>query len=1383
MWNDPRFAQGAAAPSSSVKRLEPASLAATGFKDDRFSFQKIAKQLVANGWPVFPQANGKDRRFPGEVIGVRKDQGGGTIEYKTVHKLHRKLPKMEALELWMAKCQEFNTALATGEAWGEFGVFSLDLDIYDPFLAKTIYQLAVQHFGYTPFIRGRASVPKLALLFRRPRGALRLPSKKFRLEARYEGLEQLIEIGDDGQPITIYGYHHSDGDRFEWMGEAEPWSHGADVAPMATEAQVMAFLADVNRISPIQKFGRQMKEYEAAPVEWGDADVREIRAPPMTADAERAVKLTDGRKDWLFKRSTPWARINAGLVAPLKDGKRTVSRTAVRMLASKLFEESIPHIDYNSLMRPMTQHAAIKLIEGHLASAAQKVAEGVPGFEPIGTRRISTETNFPQPVIGQRVLQSDDEFAWLPNKRRPIEGFERTEPDTALAKVLALLDDRRAEMDRVYRETRARIMKWLVAVSEHDPKADELAVAWLVKAPTGSGKTTALIQCIADFKRMYPERRLGPILMLMPSYANIAEVVGREDLGVYTAEQLDRAAEIIIEAETIGVRAMIYRGKKAGGCYEEKRLELLMNANVNTSGLCHTHVCETEIVDGDKNSVKVEKHCRWHPENPDRDESKPACPVILQQFEVPLSDLVLAPHAFIHTNLPSALKDVAAYVVDEKIWDKTISVRQMPVESLINGRGEPQLTRKEKADGKIDAFDRLRNRDRLGEIAAAALRGRLDVFNTSMEHNDGRAMIDDARWVTGRLQRAAMDVTPDTPLFEIREYVSRPVGRHLADEHKLWGLLQERLEAKDEGTGPGVFAAETDARIYMLEDETVVMAYRRELNFQGKPVLFLDASGHAGLLSKIWGRKVEEFQIKASLHLRVVLVPDRTFAKTNILPTAEDAGDKQTAKAASLQWHREAVNTIALAYADGGVVGGMPMNVRRHLLEDWAEPVNVDSMHYGAIRGLDFAKKHVAAFSFGQVELRDTDLDAIVTAISYDDEAPEMRTNPFGNGMDEHGDPIKRPTVTKRYPLRDGGEALVKDVYEPQGRWARIITHQVREEEISQFGGRLRPVYRAGRAPVWVHFGKVLPEGLVVDEVVSLMDLARPFGTCNPVLEEVTMSGLMTRDSVGHFMISGVSDTQLQTAFDVISSSDRWTRSWHTAEYHVKGDDAPRKAFIPGYLVPDLAALRDAVSHLDLIDEPRIAREARKHAFNRRKEADKVELELAPRAERLENRRLALQMLDARIDRGDVKFDKGGVKKAGMRTTVSPGHLITLEGLVSKIERLKIEQLEASKPVITVDQQIAIDEAAEKARLSAELTLDDGFVSHAEHEAAVEAAVEKAINDMKRQLGVTLVSTAPAPANSSEPVQELAENVDKLKIVPKFRPMKAFTLPRTSASA
>lgn len=1327
-FKDPR---GSAQPTAQLRSaggivVRPNPHVPKGKINPGILFGKLGLHLYDMGWNVLPQTQGVDGtdRKPGTTREWKgRGQSRQIIAYKSKWQMHLQMAPRAQVQRWVGETfhnKNLNVALVTGDSPGTHGIIAIDGDILDPSLAEKAWAMLDRIVGRTPLMRGRPGSSKAALLFKRKLGVLRLPTVRFEFEAQVDGEKQLIEIKDDGSLITIYGQHHWNRDAFEWQRGAEPWTTRSDDLPSIDEEQILEWLRALHQVSPIVGFDRLMTQAAAAPVQWADTDTGDLRVPNMPDFLAGASNEQDGRKAWLWARSRHWVRLNAGVVAPLNGTDRNVSADGVAKVAAAIIAESQEYLDWSvTASKSLTRHNAHRVVSDMVKRTAEKLADGEEGFSPTGTRRINPETQTAEPAVGQGVVQSDDEYSWLPrakNRKRIAYGEQdlitRTDPDPVTATAYELVQDRNEIEARVAREIREAIMAWLDALwlwksaGEKSKKRPPLPSV-LLKAPTGSGKTTALLKCLSEWKALHPGCNLGPILMLLPGYGNIDEVAGRDDLGVWTDDDEAAAARVRADADEAGLHTLIYRGKLAAGCQMEEKVKALQAGGISSSGLCEAEVMEEFEVDGRKLSQKVTRYCRFHPDNPDLDPADVPCKAILQRLKIASADLVLAPHAFLTTTIPKEMKEgVTAIVVDEKVWDKTIGVRIFPVDTFLGTRAEPVLTKREKEEGKIDPVWAVHSRNAIGRIVVESARARTDIAQAVREFSlyideersvPGQTALEEARWVTGRLQRVVMEINPDTPLRDMVSYVKSKQSKHLIDEHIALGLIQERLEAFIEaeekpglrlrpGGSPLAPKGGTDQRIQLVDDgQNLRVSWRRALNFPDHPVMWLDASGNETIIRKIWDRvdkKKHAFKvvtIEAPLHARCVWMPDQTNAKSRLIPDRGDGPEVRVAKAAKQVIHQEAMTAVSMMHGDGAVVGAMALNLRRHLQRAWVQPANLHIMHYGAIRGLDFAKRHSAAYSIGQLELPPRELDAYVGALSFDDPVPEMPSDPFGNGLDGLGDdakPLQRRMVPRLQPLRDGGVATI-EVYEPAGAWAAIVVEQVREEELSQFLGRLRPVYRSGRAPSWYHAGRVLPRGVVVDEIIALDDLARPFGRTVPLLHELGVGGVLTRSSLGSAHMSGVSDTALVKAHEAMSRGHRLSRGFWELEYTVTGEQ--QKAFVPGYMPDPVSLVRNKVFGADAI---RIMREPRFVDFKVPID-DKIEIELGPRALRADDYNVGMETLRQRLDAGEIDFDEKrmGVKIAGKAQ--APHLVAAIEAMhvtVAKLVEVALPDLLADVP-------------------------------------------------------------------------------------------------------
>src|SRR5690606_15700635 len=118
-------------------------------------------------------------------------------------------------------------------------------------------------------------------------------------------------------------------------------------------------------------------------------------------------------------------------------------------------------------------------------------------------------------------------------------------------------------------------------------------------------------------------------------------------------------------------------------------------------------------------------------------------------------------------------------------------------------------------------------------------------------------------------------------------------------------------------------------------------------------------------------------------------------------------------------------------------------------------------------------------------------LDGLVAALTYDDDEPEKPFDSLGTGLGRDNQPLRIPTGTQRIKMRSGHDINMPVPMFP-GKWGRMIQRQYREEELLQFLGRLRPVYREGMAPIWFSLSSVIPEEVIVDDLINMEDLVRP---------------------------------------------------------------------------------------------------------------------------------------------------------------------------------------------------------------------------------------------------------------------------------------------------
>lgn len=673
----------------------------------------------------------------------------------------------------------------------------------------------------------------------------------------------------------------------------------------------------------------------------------------------------------------------------------------------------------------------------------------------------------------------------------------------------------------------------------------------IVKAPTGAGKTSRSIAFIAADPRTYEDfwtrdengvlTNMGraPILVLMPTYTNIEELRHRAqilnldgslsdrdlmkqaaDMGLYKEDELEgRLADLRRDARNAGLESMIYSGKLKAGCKMVEKVQMAMSAGLGTSGFCHT----PEVLDKETKEVKTkEKFCEFYhnyEQNPDG--SWRGCPVIGQRAEIEKCHVVFLPHAFLALQIPEELKNVRAVVADERIHHLFLHTVTFDMAVFASPRKPPKLTKKEVEAGVVAHEFQEERLAAVGEVIYALKTGG-DPAEALLRKADtmpnGCAVVE--RWINAAIRSCGASmakddsISPDISLEDLAEVCARPTGIAVREEHRFWKIVEERFVARrDERVMEDLMKAagkefnrlsratrgDRDMRIQLHVDEiddgvfkeSIRISWRETPNWVDKPLMLLDASAAPEMIQKIWdGKEVVVHDIPAALNVRIVGIADRTYSNSSVIakPSASQREKVQSAKL--LAKVRKAISVISGYYGFSRVVAGGSILARRAVNTNWEGPHNVDWCHYGAMRGLDFAKYHAAAISVGRMELPVRIIDGLVAALTYDDDEPERPFDRFGTGLTETGQPLLIPSENQKVRMRSG-----HDLYMPvptfPGKWGRMIQKQYREEELLQFLGRLRPVYREGDAPIWFSLCSVMPEEVIVDDLINIGDLIK----------------------------------------------------------------------------------------------------------------------------------------------------------------------------------------------------------------------------------------------------------------------------------------------------
>ncbi|WP_187275085.1 bifunctional DNA primase/polymerase [Methylobacterium sp. WL120] len=1107
---DPRC-MGATARSAGEP--EPKSTAVSTFHQiNAPTFEALAPLMLARGWSVFPQLRG-DKRGPGLVDGTPlRWQPYGSI-----------LPSQEEMKWWCVFCPSANIAIINGIASG--GLFTLDIDIGDADLSVEVQRIAERILGETPFVRiGRA--PRIALGYRQAvagtgtgsgAGIVRaddiIRSREYAF-ARRDGEEKLaIEVLAQGKPITAFGLHHKTGSYFIWPRE-RPTDFGPADLPLVTRAQLDAFLDEVNAFRP---FSRKAAS-EASDPTWTYDPSAGLHLPSDLATPEWETtdgKVVDGREKLLFRIVQTTVRANE---AAARDAAGPGRQQICAAVEAEFRARAVIDGRWASDLRTEIADKVRSSAEWHAAEQgrfARTVTIGRP-------RELDADG---QVVHAPSVVDAEEpaivpELAHIRGswgrKRAKRTWLRRSDPARALQR--ALTDDDALRMQAALaavHAVQAHEAAWISdlydraeikRVMDARPKARRTALpagdVRILKGDAGVGKTSSFWRALSQAVKA--RGRLGyPIGFSMPSHANI-----EDSLSGATRENLAwdaTAREVAAVGEKHGLKVVVFRGKLRTNCGFKTQIQALTKAQIGTERLCKSRV---------QDGVKEDGKPKW---------KETVCPMFeacsyqRQLVDLLSADVILFASAYLSTNVPKPLSDaLVGLVVDERPYSgllATNSKEPMPLSNLDKPRAAPRLLKEEYEAAEAHADPKTAREDmRAGYLADRAsavmvMMPSLKAYGAGAavtalhEHRIGnrRVGLDLARSayiVCARGSDAAKDVEPGMSEQDATALAEAPRSEGIWEERRFWKIVIERLEAlahdEDCPFEPRQAMGRHDARLQVVSEDGlphIRMSWRGEPSFGGTPLMLLDASAAPEIVEKVWaGREVSVLPVKAPCHMRVVLLTGSTFSDLSMIPSRSRRIKDITAAAARVALHRNIVTRLAGVHGNGRILVGGNKPVMRVMRTGWKAPENIDCVHNGAMRGLDFAKHHVAAILFGRLELPIRAIDALVACLTYDDPEPETPVDALGTGVDMDDEPIRPTVATKSVAMRDGADLAIEDrTYD--GRWARLMQSQHREEEVRQFAARLRPVHRLGAPPVVYLATSAIPDGMIVDDVVAVEDL------------------------------------------------------------------------------------------------------------------------------------------------------------------------------------------------------------------------------------------------------------------------------------------------------
>lgn len=1113
-------------------------------------FGLFAEDCAERGWCVIPQTRDGGRR-PALI--------DGQSVRPSLYKESR--PSKAETAYWAVKAATSNLAILAGPSSGY--VFGLDLDIDSQPDLDWVMAQAMTHLGQSPLIRfGRRP---LIILRRDPSHSLRSSSHRF------EDGSGMIEILADGKMMTTYGAHHATGEYFKWVN-LSPTMAGPEAAPLVTEAQLRAFLDAVDHYKPLANYRPQVvSHFSAETVEYdGKVNSPGNRMEWGVWERQGVGKLlVDGREEWLFRRAGRYASRNTTALT---------DEIATAAVCAAFLAEALRYIARTG---NWTSDSAIcTAVEAKFKAARIAVLEGRIKASVVAIREDGTRETVPAGGVLAIAGDLGDASAWISpdgsktRRKSPSRIVRKTDadhtPDSLKAAKLALLDTA-ARIDvgqHVAAQVRESIDAWLTLLWDNASRIvgliddghalpDALREVGALIAPTGAGKTSTLIRAFNDMRQAR-----GPlpfaVAVFLPGHSNAAEA---KAIAISSGAQ-DVWNEAI-EASR-GLKVLQFKGKVLAGCLLGDRMAKLQAAGIPTSGMCSQ---TTKDAFGEKQVVECE--------------FKAVCPAMKQIELAQSADLIILPHAFLTSPLPKAVKDrIGAIVIDERFWPEVAKAAMLPLDALRKLRKRPFLTKTDKRDG-VSAEDYIMEREQAATIATQALLAGQCPAETLASYEKttvlkkrkirGIDLVMSAKTVCSRAQTSSLAVRPGMTDADVTGLIDQPEADGVLTEWRFWQIIEERIHAIHDGEVP---AGGRERRVHLLkpsaDEATICISWRGKLNLSDRPAFLLDASADEKILGKVFGKRpVKVTRVDAPLHLRTVVVAE-SFSDQALLPDADankTVEDKERA-AIKLSKVRSLITRLGGLYGTQRILVGSTLPVEKAMKTAWASPPNADFGHYGAFRGLDAYKHHTVALSIGRMELPIDVLDGLARAFSYDDDVAEPDWNENGTGW-VGNQRLRAPKGERRLQRRDGAFVTITDSIFPEGMdWHRRVQAQWREEELRQFAGRLRPVYRTGEAPLWICAATCVPDGIVVDDIVTLDDLVRCSG-----LHEFARR-------VAGVVDAGASSIQPDLVDEIIGTAQvrdfygREAATYASAHVWVDGEADPRLVHVAAW-VPDVEAAID----------------------------------------------------------------------------------------------------------------------------------------------------------------------------------------------------------------
>ncbi len=311
-------------------------------------------------------------------------------------------------------------------------------------------------------------------------------------------------------------------------------------------------------------------------------------------------------------------------------------------------------------------------------------------------------------------------------------------------------------------------------------------------------------------------------------------------------------------------------------------------------------------------------------------------------------------------------------------------------------------------------------------------------------------------------------------------------------------------------------------------------------------VAYLDADGDEAV-ARAWlpGLVVKAEALASAPHMRVVQVTDWTGGKSAVIVNPDAKPEKQITQRntqARLGRFLEVLAASAVGrgalLADGSrpdVLAVMPMDTERQMKASGLIPANVETLHFGVVRGVDRYKGVAALVVIGRPEASPSEAE---------DQAEII-----------YGVPAKRldgfyPKRMARRRMADGTERLAEVHRHPDPK-VEAVRAAIANTEVSQAVGRGRGVRRGADNPLEVF---VLTDLVIREPVNDLVEFGALMDAAGPV-ELMIARGVVPTGRKGQALVLEMDEKSWRNWIDGHRSAGTNLDAWRSGEFALNANN------------------------------------------------------------------------------------------------------------------------------------------------------------------------------------------------------------------------------------